>query len=213
MPRLNAAVRREDLPGVPERLASLFAVREEVHTPPVRVSPWNDLVNGPPAPVPNLLYDTDEESYQPSEFDLPEVPELPPTLQWPGPPPPQPAAVRPQPKASAGPPGIPRSVRLRARQLEYLDPRTVVGYEGTTCEWFFSTRFWEVVLLQQDALVMCVRVWEGNVLVPPRAPAGYRAVWRHVGTSANRRWSILREASDAAPLARVGTDSPGAFRI
>jgi hypothetical protein len=76
--------------------------------------------------------------------------------------------------------------------------------------WVFSTAFWEVILVNQETLIPCNRYWDANNnVVAPLAPPGFRAVWRHVNTSSNRRWSVMADPAYAGGqprLSRVGVD-------
>jgi hypothetical protein len=198
---------REDLPpGIPLRLLSFFEERPVPVTPPVRISPWSDLVEANQAVAMAIVMaqSSDEDSGSEDAMTLREwgpAPDFPALSLANHVPPPRPL-YRPQAKAAP----VPRATRLRARQLEELDPPMNFVYKNIQVTWMFSTRFWEVVLIAVDSLVMVDRGWQGQELLIPAAPTGYRAVWRHVGNSANRRWGIFRDptAGTAVAISRIG---------
>jgi hypothetical protein len=89
---------------------------------------------------------------------------------------------------------------MSARNLEDIEPRYVITYNGAICEWLFSATFWEVVLVNQDHLSLAE--WGAT---DPEPIAGYAVVWRRVRETRNRRWALA--ASGGAPpraVSRVG---------
>lgn len=194
---------QEDLPlGTPAPLRALFEPRPVTpSTPEQRPIP---RLAAEFRPQVNLLYATsDDEEDEENMADAD-------TLPW-GSPPPL-ALVIAQlvgSPLSRPPPPVPHAVRLRARQLENIEPRVTAVYGGYSCTWMFSTRFWEVLLIRDETLTMPERQWMGNDVVLPIAPVGYLPIWRGVSVRANRRWSLMADRRlGTAPreLTRTGTD-------
>lgn len=89
-------------------------------------------------------------------------------------------------------PMAPRFSRLGYEMIRGSD---VFRYEDQYCVWAYSTRFWEIVLLNASN--------SGLALWSPRVPQGladWTPLWRAVNRTENRRWTLI---AGTTPLVRV----------